>query len=460
MKLFGTDGIRGHVGDFLTADLALQVGFCTGLVLRETGSKLHPNATTVFIGQDSRVSSDMLSAALAAGLTAAGLDVSLIGLCPTPAVAYLTAQMPEAIAGIMVSASHNPPCDNGIKVFGADGCKISAQLQDQIEALIAAGQNTQASHAHLQNADRHDWGSFGSRSQLINAYQDSLVSSIRTDLANLKIVLDLAWGAATSVAPSVFRRCGAEVISLHQQADGKRINVNCGSTHLDALQQSVRENNADIGFAFDGDADRALAVDANGTVVDGDYILYLWGQELLEGARLPDATIVTTVMANLGFERAWQKLGGNLVRTPVGDRHVHAEMVKSGSMLGGEQSGHVLCRHYGVSGDGLLTALHLAAIVKQKAPLTELLQQSFSTYPQLLHNVRVVDKERRTNWQTCDPIMQAIDHATNNLGDRGRVLVRASGTEPVVRVMVEAECMDLAQHWTNHLGNLIKLQLA
>ena len=460
MKLFGTDGIRGHVGDFLTADLALQVGFCAGLVLRETGSNLHPNANTIFIGQDSRISSDMLSAALAAGLTAAGLDVSLIGLCPTPAVAYLTSQMPEALAGIMVSASHNPPCDNGIKIFGADGCKISSNLQDRIEALIAAGHNTQLNHGSVANADRNDWGQFGQRSQLINAYRDSLINSIQTDLSGLKIVLDLAWGAATSVAPSVFQRCGAEVISLHEQADGKRINVNCGSTHLEALQLAVKETGADIGFAFDGDADRALAVDASGSVVDGDYILYLWGQELLELQKLPDAAIVTTVMANLGFERAWQKLGGNLVRTPVGDRHVHAEMVKSGSMLGGEQSGHVLCRHYGVSGDGLLTALHLAAIVKQRAPLTDLLEQSFSTYPQLLHNVRVVNKERRTNWQNCEPIVQAIDHATANLGDRGRVLVRASGTEPVVRVMVEAECMDLAQHWTNHLGEVIKLQLA
>jgi phosphoglucosamine mutase len=460
MKLFGTDGIRGHVGDFLTADLALQVGFCTGQVLRETGSNLHPNAKTVFIGQDSRISSDMLSAALAAGLTAAGLDVSLIGLCPTPAVAYLTAQMPEALAGIMVSASHNPPCDNGIKIFGVDGCKISAQCQDRIEALIASGHNTQTSDHHDKNVDTNDWGKFGQRSQLINAYQDSLVNSIHTNLAGLKIVLDLAWGAATSVAPAVFQRCGAEVITLHELADGNRINVNCGSTHLEALKQAVQETSADIGFAFDGDADRALAVDAHGKVVDGDYILYLWGQELLEALKLPEAAIVTTVMANLGFERAWQKQGGKLVRTAVGDRHVHAEMMKSGSMLGGEQSGHVLCRHYGVSGDGLLTALHLAAIVKQRAPLTELLQQSFDTYPQLLHNVRVIDKERRTNWQNCDPIVQAIDHATTNLGDRGRILVRASGTEPVVRVMVEAECMDLATHWTNHLSEVIKLQLA
>jgi phosphoglucosamine mutase len=460
MKLFGTDGIRGHVGDFLTADLALQVGFCAGLVLRENGSNLHSGASTVLIGQDSRISSDMLSAALAAGLTAAGLDVSLIGLCPTPAVAYLTSQMPEVLAGIMVSASHNPPGDNGIKIFGADGCKISSTLQDRIETLIAAGNGTQTNHNYAHNTEANDWGSFGSRSQLINAYQDSLANSIHTNLSGLKIVLDLAWGSATSVAPSVFQRCGASIISLHEKPDGNLINVNCGSTHLNALQEAVRQTDADMGFAFDGDADRVLAVDANGTVVDGDYILYLWGQDLLDVEKLPHASIVTTVMANLGFERAWQKRGGRLVRTPVGDRYVHAEMVKSGAMLGGEQSGHVLCRHYGVSGDGLLTALHLAALVKQRAPLTELLQQSFTTYPQLLHNVRVVDKERRTNWQNCDPIMQAIDHATATLGDRGRVLVRASGTEPVVRVMVEAECMDLAQHWTKHLSEVIQLQLA
>ena len=455
MKLFGTDGIRGHVGDFLTASLALQVGFCAGQVLKDDYAS-STSGNVVLIGQDSRLSSDMLSSALAAGLTSAGLDVWHLGLCPTPAVAYLTACRPEAIAGIMVSASHNPPEDNGIKFFGANGIKIAAELQDQIERLIAAGTGKQAD---LEVAHSNDWGRCGQQSQLIAAYQDSLHQSINTELQGLKVVLDLAWGAAAKVAPIAFKQSGAEVICLHEQPRGDRINVGCGSTHLEPLRQAVKSTSADVGFAFDGDADRVLAVDADGRVIDGDYILYLWGQDLMQQEKLPHASIVTTVMANLGFERAWQKQGGKLVRTKVGDRYVHDEMLKSGAMLGGEQSGHVLCRHYGVSGDGLLTAMHLAALAKKRSPLAELMRQSFTTFPQLLHNVRVENKQKRANWQDCDVIKQAIDTAEQNLGDRGRILVRASGTEPLMRVMVEAESLDLAEHWTQELSQVIQRQL-
>jgi phosphoglucosamine mutase len=367
----------------------------------------------------------------------------------------LTAIAPEAIGGIMVSASHNPPEDNGIKFFGSDGIKFSPQLQQQIEQMMLSDCSCAVNPTPTHNC----WGTYQECTPLVNEYQNSLQHSISGNLQGIKVVLDLAWGAATKVAPTVFQQLGAEVIPLHDRPDGNRINVNCGSTHLKPLQQAVRETGADLGFAFDGDADRVLAVDANGGIVDGDYILYLWGQELLQTERLPNASIVTTVMANLGFERAWRKLGGQMVRTAVGDRYVHAEMLKSGAMLGGEQSGHVLCRHYGVSGDGLLTALHLAALAKQRAPLAELMQQSFVPFPQLLKNVRVEDRELRLNWQSCDPLAQAIDRAEQDLGDRGRVLVRASGTEPVVRVMVEAETLDLAQHWTDNLSQLIQHHL-
>jgi phosphoglucosamine mutase len=245
---------------------------------------------------------------------------------------------------------------------------------------------------------------------------------------------------------------GAEVICLHDVADGNRINVNCGSTHPQLLQSTVQQSGADLGFAFDGDADRVIAVDGQGRLVDGDYILYLWGQALKQTNQLPENLIVSTVMANLGFERAWQSQGGTLIRTAVGDQYVHAEMQRRGAKLGGEQSGHILCPHYGVSGDGLLTALHLAALVQQTgATLTELINQSFQTYPQVLRNVRVEDRDRRLNWQHSDRLQQAITQAEAAMGAQGRVLVRASGTEPVIRVMVEAVSAELTYHWVNNL---------
>ena len=462
MKLFGTDGIRGKVGTFLTPNLALEVGMSAGQVLGQIPTK-PTDSRVIIMGQDSRTSGNMLAAAIAAGLTAAGWDVWQLGLCPTPAVAYLTAEMPEIAAGVMISASHNPPEDNGIKFFGADGSKLPASVQQSIEDLIASHQNNHQNH-HQNHIGGNalplqGYGQNYHRHNLLENYQASLQNSIGTSLAGLKIVLDMAWGSATKVSAAVFNNLGAEVICLHSDPDGNKINVDCGSTHLAPLQQAVHDHQADMGFAFDGDADRVLAIDSQGRVVDGDYILYLWGQELLQQNQLPDASIVTTVMANLGFERAWQKIGGQLVRTAVGDQYVHAEMMKRGAMLGGEQSGHVLCRHYAVSGDGLLTALHLAALAKQRAPLADLMSQSFTPYPQLLKNVRVEDRELRRNWQSCDGLVQAINHAESDLGDRGRVLVRASGTEPLMRVMVEAETMDLANHWTGQLTKAIHRHL-
>ncbi|MEH2392291.1 MAG: phosphoglucosamine mutase [Nostoc sp.] len=438
--LFGTDGIRGRVGELLSAPLALQVGFWTGIVLRNNATQIGP----VILGQDSRNSSDMLAMALSAGLTAAGLEVWYLGLCPTPCVAYLTS-ISDAIGGVMISASHNPPEDNGIKVFGADGGKLPQILQAEIEA----GLRGKISPIAISNCGRHY-----SRLELVGHYSEALKKPLNSalNLHGMKIVLDLAWGAAVGLAPSVFTEMGAEVICLHNEADGDRINVNCGSTHLDILATTVQEHNADIGFAFDGDADRVLAVDNTGRQVNGDYILYLWGSQLQQNQQLPDNLIVSTVMANLGFEKAWQKIGGNLIRTAVGDQYVQAEMLRTGGMLGGEQSGHILCRHYAVTGDGLLTALHVAALVKQAdISLAELVDQSFQTYPQLLRNVRVVDRDRRLGWQDCQPVQQAIALAEAAMGDSGRILVRASGTEPVIRVMVEAANADLANHWTNEL---------
>jgi phosphoglucosamine mutase len=451
--LFGTDGIRGRAGDLLTAPLGMQVGYWAGQVLKQSSLQDGP----VLVGQDSRSSGHMLATALAAGLTSAGLEVWNLGLCPTPTVAYLSQQV-GAMGGIMISASHNPPGDNGIKFFGPDGTKLSTQIQQQIEQALR-GQGGQAPSTTEPQA----WGQYYPRPELIDRYLDSLHEPLQPnlDLSGLKIVLDMAWGAAAGIADRAFDGTHAEIISLHGLPDGDRINVNCGSTHLGALQSAIQAHNADLGFAFDGDADRVLAVDAQGRIVDGDYILYFWGKLLQRSGLLPENMIISTVMANLGFERAWQQQGGTLVRTDVGDQHVHAEMVRRGAMLGGEQSGHILCHHYSMTGDGILTALHLAQLVKQSGgSLAALVDQSFQTYPQRLENIRVENRDRRKHWQDCEPVQQAITKAEAAMGDLGRVLVRPSGTEPLIRVMVEAEQAALVDHWTDHISLAVRQHLA
>lgn len=451
IPLFGTDGIRGCATTFLTAPLALEVGFSSGQVLQSQA----PRSTrpVVILGQDSRNSSCMLAMALSAGLTAAGVNVWHLGLCPTPGVAHLI-NVTGAIGGVMISASHNPPEDNGIKFFGADGSKLPIEVQKAIETGVR-GQNSTTT---MQGR----WGRYHHRPELPNTYMDALHQSLaRTSLAGLHIVLDLAWGAAVRTAPETFEALGAKVTCLHNAPDGDRINVSCGSTHLGPLQTAVKDQGADMGFAFDGDADRVLAVDDQGRSVDGDMILYLWGQQLYQQGQLPSQLIVGTVMSNLGFEQAWAKLGGRLLRTAVGDSYVQIGMAQAGAMLGGEPSGHILCSHYGTTGDGLLTALHLAALVKTSgSALSSLCDRSFRPYPQLLRNVRVENRQRRLGWQDCDSIQRAIAQAQQGLMGQGRVLVRASGTEPVIRVMVEASTVELAKDWIATLVQPIEQHLA
>jgi len=450
--LFGTDGIRGKAGELLTAPLAMEIGFWAGQVLRASGLEQGP----VVVGQDSRNSGHMLATALSAGLTSAGLDVWQVGLCPTPAVAYL-AESCQALGGIMISASHNPPQDNGIKFFGGDGTKLPGSLQASIEAALRGQARDLSVPANTP------WGQCYYRPELVNRYasflQEPLLPGL--DLRGMTVVLDLAWGSATRLGEEVFRATGARVITLHDQPNGDRINVHCGSTHLEPLKAAVQAHQADLGFAFDGDADRVMAVDGAGRVVDGDYILYFWGQYLQAQGRLPNHTLISTVMANLGFERAWEKLGGTLVRTQVGDQYVHAEMVKRGAKLGGEQSGHILCHHYSLTGDGLLTALHLAALVQSlEGSLADLLEQSFQPYPQRLQNVQVTDRHRRLHWQDCEAVNQAITAAEQAMGSEGRVLVRPSGTEPVIRVMVEASQAAMVDHWIDHISGVVSRHLA
>jgi phosphoglucosamine mutase len=436
---FGTDGIRGRVGSVITPALALQLGYWCGRVLPQQGP--------ILLGSDSRSSGPMLVAALAAGLTAAGRDVLDLGLCPTPAV-------PGAIralgggGGLMVSASHNPPHDNGIKVFGACGAKLARTEQSAIEAgLTGVSPALEAVPAN---------GRLERRPDLLEAYRQRLLASVgEARLEGCRVVLDLCWGSATSCGEALFRELGAEVTVLHGQPDGTRINQGCGSTHLEPLRAAVLAQGAQMGFAFDGDADRMLAVDGRGRVVDGDQILYLWGQALMAEGALPQNRIVATVMSNLGFERAWQARGGVLERTAVGDQYVHAAMEDLGAALGGEQSGHILSARHGMSGDGLLTALQVASLIQASGgSLADWLEGSFQPYPQKLVNVTVPSRERRTEWQACEPLRQAVEQAEAAMAGSGRVLVRASGTEPLLRVMVEAADPGDVDHWSSHLAAL------
>jgi phosphoglucosamine mutase len=436
---FGTDGIRGRVGPVITPALALQLGYWCGRVL--------PAGGPIVLGMDSRSSGPMLVAALSAGLTAAGRDVFDLGLCPTPAVPGAIRQL-GASGGLMVSASHNPPHDNGIKVFGACGAKLAKEQQAQIEAgLHGDGAVLEGFSANGRYQARHD---------LLHDYTQRLLASVGAHrLDGCRIVLDLCWGSATSCGEQVFQDLGAEVSVLHGSPDGTRINQGCGSTHLEALQSAVIAKDAAMGFAFDGDADRMLAVDGKGRIVDGDQILYLWGQALMAEGALPANRIVATVMSNLGFERAWQDRGGVLERTAVGDQYVHASMEALGAALGGEQSGHILSARHGMSGDGLLTALQVATLIhSQGGSLAEWMDQSFQPYPQKLVNVTVPDRAKRTGWEDCEPLRAAVQAAEAAMAGRGRVLVRASGTEPLLRVMVEAAEQADVEHWSSHLAQL------
>jgi phosphoglucosamine mutase len=435
---FGTDGIRGRVGTVITPALALQVGYWTGLGL--------PGEGPVVIGSDSRTSGPMLVAALTAGLAAAGRQVWQLGLCPTPAVPG-TIRRVGAAGGLMVSASHNPPHDNGIKVFGPSGAKLGRDQQQAIER----GLRGEALEGLEELAGT---GTVHQRADLMADYRQALLASVEGQrLDGCRVVLDLCWGSATACGEEVFRDLGADLVVLHGQPDGARINQGCGSTQLEPLRRAVIEQGAEMGFAFDGDADRMLAVDGRGRVVDGDQILYLWGSALRQSGRLPADRLVATVMSNLGFERAWRQAGGVLERTPVGDQYVHAAMEEFGAGLGGEQSGHILSARHGMSGDGLLTALQVATLVHGRGQtLAEWMDHSFQPYPQKLVNVTVPDRHRRTHWQECEPMREAVARAEAAMAGQGRVLVRASGTEPLLRVMVEAAETEQVDHWTRVLA--------
>lgn len=420
--LFGTDGVRGVANIDLTPELAFKLGRAGAEVLRRQAR--HPR---IIIGRDTRLSGDMLEAALTAGICSVGADVLKVGIIPTPGVAYLTRVM-GVEAGIVISASHNPVEDNGIKFFGSNGYKLPDEIEAEIESLVLSEND------ELRRARGEEVGRVYEVPRAVDQYVEFLKSTAPVDLSGLLIVVDGANGAAYEVAPRVLRELGAEVIAINCQPNGVNINAGCGSIYPDVLREAVIEHRADLGFSHDGDADRVIAVDAAGNLVDGDHIMVICGLQRKRQGCLPQNTVVATVMSNMGMRLALQQEGVRVLETKVGDRYVLEEMLRSGATLGGEQSGHVIFLEHNTTGDGVLTALQLLKVMRETGkPLHELAAQMVRL-PQVLVNVRVRDKSALEN---CLPVQEAIAQAQKQLEGRGRVLVRPSGTEPLVRVMAE-----------------------
>lgn len=444
-KYFGTDGVRGVANQELTPELAYKIGRCGGYVL--TGQAKQPK---VVIGRDTRISGPMLEAALVAGLLSIGADVIRLGVVSTPAVAYLTRKL-GADAGVMISASHNPVQDNGIKFFGGDGFKLLDDKELEIERLLDAESD------ELPRPVGGDLGALRDDADLKWQYAEFLKTTVSSSFAGLKIVLDCAHGAAYELAPRVFRELGAEVITIGAEPNGRNINDNCGSTHPEALRAEVLKQKADIGLSFDGDADRLIAVDETGEEVDGDFVLTICGDALNKQGKLNHGTIVTTVMSNLGFFKAARELGLNTAQTAVGDRYVMEEMRKGGYNLGGEQSGHIIFLDYSTSGDGILSGLQLADTVVRSGKKLSELRKLMRQFPQVLVNVRVADK---STWKQNVAIGEAIRVVEEELGDNGRVLVRPSGTESLIRVMAEGPEKDQVERCVRSIADVIERELA
>lgn len=444
-KYFGTDGVRGVANQGLTPELAYKIGRCGGVVL--AGRAERPK---VIIGCDTRISGAMLESALVAGLLSIGADVVRLGVVSTPAVAYLTRVL-GAEAGVMISASHNPVEDNGIKFFGGDGFKLLDETEAEIERLMDAEEDA---------LPRPIGGAIGTLTTDLSAkkrYLDYLKTTVTHSFAGLTIVLDCAHGAAYELAPDIFRELGANVVTIGAEPNGLNINAGVGSTHPELLAAKVKEVGADLGLAFDGDADRLIAIDENGEEVDGDYILCICGDAMRRAGRLSKDTVVTTVMANLGFFKAAGTLGLKTAKTAVGDRYVMEEMVNGGYNLGGEQSGHVIFLDYSTTGDGILTGLQLVDTIVASGKKLGELKRMMSKFPQVLVNVRVADKSR---YPGNPAIAEAVRAAESELGDNGRVLVRPSGTEALIRVMAEGADKGEIERLVGNIVDVVRRELA
>lgn len=449
-RLFGTDGVRGVANLDLTAEIALELSVAAAHVLAEAGAFTEDRRAVALVGRDTRASGEFLEAAVVAGLASAGVDVIRLGVMPTPAVAYLVGSM-EADLGVMLSASHNPMPDNGIKLFAKGGVKLDDVIEDAIEQQLGEVwlRPTGAKVGRITDDD----------STALEAYIAHLVSSLGADssLEGITVVIDCANGAASVTAVSAFEAQGARVVPLHASPDGLNINHECGSTHMESLQEAVVAYQADLGIALDGDADRCLAVDATGQVVDGDQILAILALAMKETHTLHSDTVVATVMSNLGFLNAMAEHGIHVDQTKVGDRYVLEDMNANGFALGGEQSGHVIMSEFATTGDGVLTALHLAARMARTGRSLADLAAIMTRLPQVMINVPGVNKVRAG----IDPVVtSAVSQAAQELGDRGRVLLRPSGTEPLVRVMVEAESEQSAREVAERLAEVVRDRLS
>ena len=439
-KYFGTDGIRGIAGESLTADLSFKVGKALGKLLTE--KKEHPK---VVIGRDTRISCDMIEQALTAGLTSTGVNVMTVGTIPTPAIAYLTKTI-ETDSGIMISASHNPYQDNGIKIFGPDGFKLTDEQELEIESLIDNSEK-------IKNASFEKIGKVYGGNELTQKYIQHIKQSITGDLSDIKIALDCANGATTCVAPFIFGDLEADIETIGCQPNGVNINDNVGSTKIETISEFVKENKVDVGFAFDGDGDRVLAVDAKGNIVDGDKIMFILAKHLKEQGELKDNMVVSTVMSNIGFYKAIEENGLQSVKTAVGDRYVVEEMRKNDYSLGGEQSGHIVLMNYATTGDGILTAVKLANIIKTSGKSLEELASEVSIYPQKLVNIKVIDK--KTAMEDSE-ILAECEKVEKELEGNGRILLRASGTENLIRVMVEASSDELTDKYCEQVAKIVR----
>ncbi|HHT01435.1 MAG TPA: phosphoglucosamine mutase [Firmicutes bacterium] len=436
-RLFGTDGVRGIANQDLTPELAYRIGRASAAFLGARQGKKQ-----VLVGRDTRRSGTMLEAALAAGICSVGVDVFLAGVIPTPAVAYLV-RADDLMAGFVISASHNPAEYNGIKLFGGDGFKLPDEVEDEIAALVSSPED------ELPRPTGATLGQVLPAQGAHQRYIEYLTACCPIELHGKRFILDCAHGAATTVAPQAFRNLGAEVIVLNDQPDGLNINAGCGSTDPSDLQRAVLANGADAGFAFDGDADRVIAVDERGQIVDGDQILAICGTALLRQGRLPGKTVVATVMSNIGLELALRRAGIELLRTKVGDRYVLEAMEEKGYGLGGEQSGHIIFRHLATTGDGTLSALQLSGTVYKDGQSLAAQAAIMERFPQVLVNVQVKDKEQAL---ASAALRAAIAAAEQCLAGRGRVLVRPSGTEPLVRVMVEGPEQESVQQLAEQIA--------
>jgi phosphoglucosamine mutase len=444
-RLFGTDGVRGIANKDITAEFALSLAQAAAFVMTEDARNRGDRPRAV-IAHDPRISSDFISAAVAAGLASSGVDVFDAGVVPTPAAAYLTADL-DADFGVMISASHNSAPDNGIKFFSRGGHKLPDTVEDKIEQAL--GQSLKPIGSEVGRVTRF--------ADAEDRYLLHLLGTIPNRLDGLKIVLDCANGAASAISPQAFADAGAKIVVIGADPDGNNINQGCGSTHLTALQAAVVSNGADLGIAHDGDSDRCLAVDHTGAIVDGDHIMTVLALAMKDSGQLARNTLVTTVMSNLGLKIAMRDAGIGLIETKVGDRYVLEAMREGGYSLGGEQSGHIVFSQYATTGDGVLTGLHLAAKVASSGKSLRELVAVMANFPQVLINVPGVDKSRVDS----DSELQAfVAQATAELGDRGRVLLRASGTENLVRVMVEAADQGTAQSWAERIAGLVEKRLA